>query len=83
VVHIHFLLLSSHYEEPMPKIDLSNALKSGEKIVNGAISLLPNFLITLVIVCGFLILGSAFKSMVRRVLERASAIEILPFSSDS
>jgi len=54
----------------MPKIDLSNALKSGEKIVNGAISLLPNFLIALVIVCGFLILGSAFKSMVRRVLER-------------
>jgi small conductance mechanosensitive channel len=54
----------------MPKIDLSNALQSGEKIVNGAISLLPNFVIALVIFCAFLILGSAIKSTVRRILER-------------
>jgi small conductance mechanosensitive channel len=54
----------------MPKFDLSNAWKSGEKIINDAISLLPNFVIALVIFGIFLILGSALKSMVRRVLER-------------
>jgi hypothetical protein len=54
----------------MLRIDLSNALQSGKKIVNGAISLLPNVVIALVIFCGFLILGYALKSTVRRVLER-------------
>jgi small conductance mechanosensitive channel len=54
----------------MSKIDLSTAWKSGEQIVNSAISLLPNFLIALIVFCVFLVLGSAIKSAVRRVLER-------------
>ena len=57
-------------EEPMPKIDLSTAWKSGDQIINSAISLLPNLLIALIIFFIFLALGSAIKSTVRRILER-------------
>jgi small conductance mechanosensitive channel len=54
----------------MPIIDLSNAWKSGERIINSAISLVPNLVIALVIFVVLLILASTIKSMVRRVLER-------------
>jgi hypothetical protein len=39
-------------------IDLSNAWKSGVKILNGAISLLPNFALAVVIFIVFLFLSS-------------------------
>ena len=52
------------------RVDLSNAWNSGVKIVNGAISLLPNFALAVVIFVGFLFLASAAKSMVRRFARR-------------
>jgi len=51
-------------------IDLSNAWKSGEKIINGAISLLPNMALAIVIFVLFLFLASAVKSVVRRFSQR-------------
>jgi small conductance mechanosensitive channel len=51
-------------------IDLSNAWKSGFKIINYAISLLPNIVIAVVIFGLFLILASAAKSLVRRFSQR-------------
>jgi len=53
-----------------PVVDISNAWKSGEKILNSAISLLPNLLIAAVIFVIFLVLARVTKSMVRRFLER-------------
>ena len=55
--------------DPVP-IDLSGAWKSGARIINNVISLLPNFVIALVIFVAFLILASAAKSMVRRISAR-------------
>jgi len=51
-------------------IDLSNAWKSGIKIINGVISMLPNIVIAVVIFIFFLILASAAKSVVRRFSQR-------------
>jgi small conductance mechanosensitive channel len=52
------------------RINLSNAWNSGVKILNDAISLLPNFALAVVIFIGFLVLASAVKSMVRRFSQR-------------
>jgi small-conductance mechanosensitive channel len=51
-------------------IDLSNAWKSGLKIMNGAISLLPNMVLAAIIFVVFLFLASAAKSVVRRFSRR-------------
>jgi small conductance mechanosensitive channel len=48
------------------KIDLSNAWRSGAKILGSAVSLLPNLVIAAVIFVLFLIVASAVKSGVRR-----------------
>lgn len=55
--------------DPVP-IDFSNAWKSGARIINSVISLLPNLVIALVIFAVFLILASMAKSMVRRLSVR-------------
>ncbi len=52
--------------DPVP-IDFSNAWKSGARIINAAISSLPNLVIALVIFVAFLILASTAKSIVRRL----------------
>jgi small conductance mechanosensitive channel len=54
---------------PVP-IDFSNAWKSGARIINTAIALLPNLIIALVIFVAFLILASTVKSMVRHLSVR-------------
>jgi small conductance mechanosensitive channel len=51
---------------PIP-IDFSNAWKSGERILNTAIGLLPNIVIALVIFVAFLIFGAFLRSMVRSI----------------
>jgi len=51
-------------------IDLSNAWKSGTRIINFVISLLPNIILAVVIFIVFLIVASAAKSIVRRVTQR-------------
>jgi small conductance mechanosensitive channel len=51
-------------------IDLSNAWDSGKKILDSAISLLPNIVLAVVIFILFLILASTAKSLVRRISER-------------
>jgi small conductance mechanosensitive channel len=51
-------------------IDLSNAWKSGFKIINTAIALLPNIAIAVVIFALFLIVASAARSVVRRFSQR-------------
>jgi small-conductance mechanosensitive channel len=51
-------------------IDLSNAWKSGSKIINYIISLLPNIVLAIGIFILFLIIASAAKSIVRRVTLR-------------
>src|SRR5579864_1064333 len=51
-------------------IDLSNAWKSGSRIIDLAISLLPNAILAIVIFIFFLILASAAKSIVRRISRR-------------
>jgi small-conductance mechanosensitive channel len=52
------------------RIDLSNAWKSGRKIADGAISLLPNLAIAVIIFALFLIVASAARHAVRRVALR-------------
>jgi small conductance mechanosensitive channel len=47
-------------------IDYSNAWKSGSRIINSAISLLPNLVLAIIIFVLFLILASAAKAVVRR-----------------
>ncbi|MFZ0886059.1 MAG: mechanosensitive ion channel domain-containing protein [Candidatus Acidiferrales bacterium] len=54
----------------MPPIDLSNAWKSGARIINGGIALLPNFVLAIVVFALFLILASASKSLTRRFTMR-------------
>ena len=51
-------------------IDLSNAWQSAGRIINGAISLLPNFLLAVLIFLVFLAIASAAKSLVRRFSEK-------------
>lgn len=47
-------------------IDLSNAWRSGSRIINFIISLLPNIVLSIIILILFLFLASAAKSVVRR-----------------
>ena len=49
----------------MPGIDLSNASRSGAKIINSVISLLPNLPIALIIFCVFLVVAGVVRSIVR------------------
>jgi small conductance mechanosensitive channel len=51
-------------------IDFSNAWKSGVRIVNGIISLLPNLILAVVIVLVFVFLASVSKRLIRRISER-------------
>lgn len=51
-------------------ISLSYAWKSGERIIDGAISLLPNLIFAAVVFTVFVILASVVKSVVRRVMHR-------------
>jgi small-conductance mechanosensitive channel len=46
--------------------DLSNAWKSGSRILDTAVSLLPNAILAIVIFVAFLFIASAAKSLVRR-----------------
>src|SRR5580692_453716 len=54
----------------MPPIDISNAWKSGARIINSSIALLPNFVLAIVIFVLFLVLASASKSLTRRFTMR-------------
>jgi small conductance mechanosensitive channel len=51
-------------------IDLSNAWKSASRIINFVISLLPNLILAALIFILFLIIASAAKSIVRRLIQR-------------
>jgi small conductance mechanosensitive channel len=51
-------------------IDLSNAWKSGSRIINTVVSLLPNAILAIVVFVIFLIAASAAKSVVRRFSQR-------------
>lgn len=51
-------------------IDFFAAWKSGSKIIDAAIALLPNIILAVVIFLVFLIVASVVRSAVRRVLER-------------
>jgi hypothetical protein len=56
-------------------IDLSNAWKSGARIINYAISLLPNIILAAGIFILFLIVASAAKSIVRRITQRRGVVK--------
>jgi small conductance mechanosensitive channel len=47
-------------------IDFSNAWKTGARIINTGIALLPNIILAIVIFAVFLVLASASKSLTRR-----------------
>jgi small-conductance mechanosensitive channel len=47
-------------------VDFSNAWKTGARIINTGIALLPNIILAIVIFAVFLILASASKSLTRR-----------------
>ena len=51
-------------------IDFSNAWNTGVRIINEAISLLPNLLLALLIFCVFLVLAAAGKSLAQRWVRR-------------
>ena len=51
-------------------IDFSNAWNTGIKIINEAISMLPNLALAVLIFITFLLLGSAGKSLARRWVNR-------------
>jgi hypothetical protein len=51
-------------------IDFSSAWKGGAKIVDEAISLLPNLILAVIVFLVFLILASAGRSLARRWVER-------------
>jgi small conductance mechanosensitive channel len=51
-------------------IDFSNAWKSGSRIINFVISLLPNIILALVIFVSFLFIASLSRSAVRRFWQR-------------
>jgi small-conductance mechanosensitive channel len=52
------------------RIDLSNAFKSGHRIIQNLISLLPNTALAVVIFILFLFIASFSKSIVRSVIQR-------------
>jgi small conductance mechanosensitive channel len=52
------------------RIDLSNAWKSGIRIINSVVSLLPNLILALVLFAVFLVLASGAKSIVRRISQQ-------------
>jgi small-conductance mechanosensitive channel len=58
-------------------IDLSNAWKSGHRIIENVISRLPNLAIAAVIFILFIVLASGLKSLVRRILQRRSSRKTL------
>lgn len=49
------------------RIDLSNAWKSGAKIINGTIALMPNIVLAILVFILFLVLASVTKSVMRRL----------------
>ena len=49
----------------MPPIDFSNAWKSGIRIINTSIALLPNFVLAIIVFVLFLILASVSKTLTR------------------
>ena len=51
-------------------IDFSNAWNTAVKIINEAISLLPNLLLAILIFLGFLVLAAGGKSLARRWIQR-------------
>ncbi len=51
-------------------IDLSNAWKSGSRIIDTTVSLLPNLILAVIVFVLFVILASAAKSVVRRFIEK-------------
>ncbi len=54
-------------------VDFSNAWRTGVKIVNQSISLLPNLVLAILIFILFLFLGSIAKSVTRRLVLRRQA----------
>lgn len=58
-------------------IDFANAWKTGFRILNEAISLLPNLLLGIVIFALFIFLGTATKSLVRRVITKRKTHQAL------
>jgi small conductance mechanosensitive channel len=48
-------------------IDFSNAWRTGARLINQCISLIPNFVIAILIFLIFLVVGSFCKSLVRRI----------------
>lgn len=47
-------------------IDVSNAWKTGARLINGAIALVPNILLAIVILIVFLVLAAATKNLLHR-----------------
>jgi small conductance mechanosensitive channel len=60
------------YTDPVQpvKIDLTNAWRSWDHMVDAAIAMLPNLILALVIFCIFLVLATVARSLVRRVSVR-------------
>src|SRR5215471_15164379 len=58
--------LTSTLMEGLMPVDFSNAWKSGVRIVDSAIALLPNFVIAVVIFIFFLIIAALGKKFIRR-----------------
>jgi len=54
------------------KIDVTNAWKSWDRMLDAAIALLPNLILALVILVLFVILAAAARSLVRKVSQRKS-----------
>jgi small conductance mechanosensitive channel len=52
------------------KIDLSNAWRSWDRMLDGAVALLPNLILATVIFIIFLILASAVRSVVRKISQQ-------------
>jgi small conductance mechanosensitive channel len=63
------VLTSPSLEAPV-KVDLSNAWKSWDRMLDAAITLLPNLILALVILVIFLIVAGIAKSLVRKVSQR-------------
>jgi Conserved TM helix len=73
-------ILKIEYTGTMPhvyalqvKIDLTNAWKSWDRMLDAAIALLPNLILALVILIVFLILAAAARSMVRKISQRRNS----------
>lgn len=63
---MHFL-----YTDPV-KVDLSNAWRSWDRMVDAAVALLPNLIIAFVVFVLFLILASLARSLTRRISTKRS-----------